>query len=129
MRTSSLLIVAGLAVLGVFAGSAFAQPVISIEGSCPTRLTFRWEGAPANCPAVLFVALETGRYTIPANRCDGTVLGLGRGTRDVAVFRTRPEGRGQVTASVSQILCGQFAQMMVADGRPCATSNVVQIPQ
>jgi len=77
MRTSSLLIVAGLAVLSAFTGSAFAQPVISIEGSCPTRLTFRWEGAPARSPDVLFVALETGRYTLPAWLCDGTVLGLG----------------------------------------------------
>jgi len=130
MHSSSILVIIVLAVLSVFAGSATAQPVISIEGSCPTRLTFRWEGASANFPAALVVARETGECTLPVDRCSGTVMGLGcLGIRAVAIFRTGLDGRGEVTGRASQSLCGQFLQMLVVDGRPCATSNVVQIPQ
>jgi len=130
MRSSSMLVIIGFAVLSVFSGSAVAQPVISIEGSCPTRLTFRWEGASADLPAALIVARETGQFTIPMKRCSSTELGLGsRGIRLLATFRTGAEGRGEVTGRASQALCGQFAQMLVIAGRPCPTSNVVQIPQ
>jgi hypothetical protein len=125
-----MMLITSLVVPGVTAGSVFAQPVISIEGSCPTRLTFRWEGASADLPAALIVARETGQFTIPMKRCSSTELGLGsRGIRLLATFRTGAEGRGEVTGRANQALCGLFAQMLVIDGRPCPTSNVVQIPE
>ena len=131
MRLSTMMLISSLVVPGVVAGSACAQPVISIEGSCPTRLTFRWDGASPDLPAALIVAEQTGQVTIPTWHCTGTVLGLGsRGIRVVVpTFRTGPEGRGEVTGRASQALCGLFAQMLVIAGHPCQTSNVVQIPQ
>ncbi len=120
---------AALACLGAVS-IAHAQPVISIEGSCPTRLTFRWEGASANYPAALIVAREIGECVLPSNRCGGTVMGLGcLRLRVVAFFRTGPEGRGEVSGRASRSLCGQFLQMLVVEGNPCTTSNVVQIPE
>lgn len=130
MRVSSILLISGLGILGVINQSSLAEPMISIEGTCPQRLTFRWEGASPDHQAALIVSRETGLFTIPAIQCSGTELGLGsQGIRLLATLRTGPEGRGEVTGRASQELCGQFAQLLVVDGNPCATSNVVQIPQ
>ena len=120
---------AAVVCLGAARG-ARAQVVISIEGSCPTHLTFRWDGATADEWAALLAAEETGQYVVPAFRCSGTYLGLGwRGLRLVTTFRTGSEGRGEVTRRASRSYCGLFLQMVVADAAPCTTSNVVQIPQ
>lgn len=105
------------------------KPRIDLTGDCPGAVTFRWDRATPNTNAALIVARETGHFTIPATACTGTVLQLERNLRVVTFFRTGSEGRGELTGRASQDLCGQFAQMVVVDGIPCATSNVVQIPQ
>ena len=131
MRSSAVLVIAGLAVLSVFAGSAFAQPVISIDGSCPTRLTFRWEEALPDHTGALIYSHATGNFLLPGPPCDGTRLGLGSsGIRLVRTFRTGPEGSGQMVGRAAAFACGGYLQVIIVEGnRPCTTSNVVQIPQ
>lgn len=113
------------------AGSALAQPVISIEGDCPGRVTFRWEGAAPNQTAALAYSHATGNFVLPGPPCDGTRLGLGSsGIRLVRTFRTGPEGRGQIVGRAAAFACGGYVQIIVLEGnRPCPISNVVQVPE
>lgn len=131
MRSSSILVMLGLALLSASARSALAQPVISIEGDCPGRVTFRWEGASPNQTAALAYSHATGNYVLPGPPCDGTTLRLGSsGIRLVRTFRTGPEGSGQMVGRAAAFACGGYLQVIVIEGnRPCPTSNVVQIPQ
>ena len=129
MRISSIVLISGLAFLGAFAGSAFAQPVISIEGSCPGAVRFRWEGAAPNEWAGLLYSDERGTITL-SQPCGGTVIGLGpRGLRLVSVFRTSANGAGVANGQADSRSCGGFLQLVVQDGYPCTTSNVVQVPE
>ncbi len=70
-----------------------------------------------------------GGYTLQG-ACAGTTLGLGSsGLRLVKVFATGADGEGRLTGVAPPFACGGYLQMVVADGNPCTTSNVVQIPQ
>jgi len=131
MRLSTMMLITSLVVPGVIAGSAFAQPVISIEGSCPTRLTFRWEEALPDHTGALIYSHATGNFLLPGPPCDGTRLGLGSsGIRLVRTFRTGPEGSGQMVGRAAAFACGGYLQVIIVEGnRPCTTSNVVQIPE
>ncbi len=120
--------VAALACLGA-ASIAPAQVVITLDGSCPGVVRFRWEGASPNQWAGLIYSDERGNFTLN-QPCGGTVTGLGvRGLRLVAVFRTGGDGEGAVSGRATTPSCGGFLQMVVQDGNPCTTSNVLQIPQ
>ncbi len=126
--------------IGCLSGSAHAtgvgaflaspdNPTISLEGQCPGQLTMRWDGATPDRPAGLCFAFNTGNYTLPGT-CQGTVLGLGSHQLQlVTSFRTGPEGSGSLAGPVPRRACGGYLQMIVVQGFPCPTSNVVQIPQ
>lgn len=119
---------AAFACLGAARG-AHAQPVISLEGQCPGAMRFRWEGASPNAWAGLIYSDERGNFTLN-QPCGGTVAGLGvRGLRLVWLFHTGAGGEGAAIGRAAAPSCGGFLQMVVQDGNPCTTSNVVQIPQ
>lgn len=127
----------GAALLGTAASAQCAVSVgpdnvnITIQGECPGQLVVRWEGATPDRPAAIAFSRREGHFTLPAGPCHGTVLGLssGHGFRDVRDFRTGSKGRGRLTGQAHLAACGGYLQMIVADGLPCTTSNVVQIPQ
>ncbi len=104
---------------------------ISIQGECPSRLVLAWSGVSPNEWAALAFSQAEGQVTLPMGPCAGTVLGLSpsHGFGVLRTFRTGSEGRGEMTGSVRTHHCGGYFQMIVGDGSPCATSNVVQIPQ
>ncbi len=119
---------AALACFGAARG-AQAQVVISIDGDCPGRIALRWEGATPQRGAGLWFSRNLGGYTLQG-ACAGTTLGLGSsGLRLVKVFATGADGEGRLTGVAPPFACGGYLQMVVADGNPCTTSNVVQIPQ
>lgn len=117
-----------VACLGAARG-ARAQVVISIEGGCPGQVRVSWEGATPDRWMALLYADMTGGYVLP-HWCDGTRTGLStRGLRLVAVLRSGAQGRGARAGQARTEFCGGSLQMIVKDGYPCTTSNVVQIPQ
>lgn len=119
---------AAVACLSAARGSG-AQLVISIDGECPGQVRLGWEGATPDRRMALLYADTTGGYVLP-HWCDGTQTGLStRNLRLVAVLRSGAQGRGTRAGQAASQLCGGYLQMIVKDGYPCTTSNVVQIPQ
>lgn len=103
---------------------------ISLNGSCPGRMTMQWTGARPERPCALACADNEGQTLISWGPCWGVRLGLGtHNLRAVAFFRTGPGGSGRLTGIASSQMCGGYLQMIVWDGTPCSTSNVVQIPE
>lgn len=122
-------VVAAVACLGAARG-ACAQVVISIQGDCPGRVTLQWSGARPERPCALAFAENEGQFLISWGPCWGVRLGLGtHNLRALAFFRTGAGGSGRAAGNASSQMCGGYLQMIVWDGTPCATSNVVQIPQ
>ncbi len=104
--------------------------VIGVHGQCPGRIVVNWEGAAPNEWAGLWFSQSRGEVTLPQGPCGHTVLGLGTsGLRLVRIFRSGPDGAGELGGRAPTAACGGFVQMIVQDGIPCTTSNVVQIPQ
>lgn len=131
MRSEILAAASAALVCLAGASGAEAQVILSLEGECPGRLTIEWRGSNSDRRAALAFSRAEGQFLLPAGPCQGTLLGLSssHGFRDVRVFRTGPEGRGRLTGQANLAACGGYLQMIVADGRPCSTSNVVQIPE
>lgn len=124
----TFLAAASAALIGLAgARGARAQVVISIDGTCPGRMTFAWQGAAPDELAGLLFALNTGNYVL-SHICQGTVLGLGSHQLQlVRSFRTGPDGRGEMSGPAPRRAFGGYVQMIAVDGI-CTTSNVVQIP-
>lgn len=102
---------------------------LSATGDCPGRVTVAWAGAGPGRPQGIAVANTVGRFIVPGGPCGGTQLGLSnQGIQLVYTGNTGPNGSGQVSSNVGAAGCGKYIQMVVADGSPCATSNVVQLP-
>ncbi len=127
-----LLTVASVTFACLFAAARSPGPdslSIALAGSCPGRVTMHWEGAMPDSLAGLLFSRSRGNYTMN-EPCPGTVLGLGTsGLRLVRYFRTGLNGAGELSGTASPLACGGYLQMVVADGLPCTTSNVAQIPQ
>ena len=105
---------------------AKADLTISLEGECPGEMTVSWDGAVPDRWAVLLTSRIRGPWIVPGTTCGGTVLGIVAPTLRV-VFRTDEDGSGSMQGFVPNGLCGQYLQMVVLEGHPCQTSNVVQI--
>lgn len=102
---------------------------LSLTGDCPGRVTVSWNGATPSRPMGIALANSTGNFTIPGGACGGTTLGLSNSGLQLAYTgNTGAGGSGQVSSNVGTAACGKFIQMVVADGNPCTTSNVVQLP-
>lgn len=127
MRTSPVALAAALAISVAFSAPASAQPLISIEGECPQRLTFGWDRCDPNVQVGLCWGRDNGRFVWPGFPCTGVEFGISGSPMLLKVFRTGPEGRGQFSAQAAPKLCGGYLQVIVIN--TCALSNVVQIPQ
>jgi len=104
-------------------------PTARISGDCPGRVTFSWANATPNSAMGIALAASTGNYVVPGGPCVGTELGLSSaGLQVVFTGSTGAGGSGEVSANAGTAACRKFLQMIVRDGSPCATSNVVQIP-
>ncbi len=104
-------------------------PALRISGSCPGRVTVSWANATPSRPMGILFSSNTGSFVIPGGVCAGTQTGLSSsGLQVVFTGNTGPNGSGQVSANAGTPACRRYLQMVVADGSPCSTSNVVQIP-
>lgn len=109
------------------ASRSHADLVISIEGECPGILSLHWNGAVPNRNAGIAYSRVPGRWTMPGGGpCGGTTLGI-KNPILVTIVQTGDDGRGHIDGYVPPGLCSIYLQMVVADGYPCQTSNVVQI--
>ncbi len=104
---------------------AMAQPVLSLEGSCPGPMRAELRGAPPNQSAFLLFSPSTGHFRIPFGPCYGRILGLGhRGIREVASVIIDPTGIAIFEGAVGPAACGGYLQVLT---NFCETSNVIQI--
>lgn len=102
---------------------------IRLSGQCPGQVTLTWSNATPGRPMGILFAASTGNFTIPGGVCAGTQTGLSSaGLQLVFTGNTGSNGSGQLSATAGTSACRRFVQMVVADGSPCATSNVAQIP-
>ncbi len=109
--------------------SGAAGTTLRISGRCPGQVTAAWSNATPSRPMGIVLAAGTGNFVIPGGVCGGTQLGLNNvGIQLVFTGNTGPNGSGQVSANAGTAACRKYLQMVVADGSPCSTSNVVQIP-
>lgn len=106
-----------------------SDPTIRLVGDCPGVVGVFWADCPPNQPMAIAFAYNTGSFVIPGGPCAGTELGLGGGgLRVVYTGNTGPDGSGETRGEVPACACGRFLQMIIADGNPCSTTNVAQIP-
>ncbi len=104
-------------------------PSLRISGTCPGRVTVSWANATPSRPMGILFSSNTGSFVIPGGVCAGTQTGLSSsGLQLVYTGNTGPNGSGNVSANAGTPACRKYLQMVVADGSPCSTSNVVQIP-
>lgn len=102
---------------------------LSISGTCPGRITVSWNGTTRSRPMGIVFANATGNFVIPGGVCGGTQLGLSnQGIQLVYTGNTGPNGSGQVSGNAGTAACRKYLQMVIADGSPCSTTNVAQIP-
>ncbi len=102
---------------------------LRVSGDCPGRVTVSWSNATPSRPMGIALANSTGNFTVPGGVCGGTLLGLSNsGLQLVYTGNTGANGSGSVSSNAGTAACRKFLQMVVADGSPCDTSNVVQIP-
>lgn len=101
-----------------------------IVGDCPGRVTLRWANAVPARPMGILYARNTGNFRIPnGGPCGETYLGLGASQLQLVEVISSGSGSGQVDSTIGTNVCGGYVQLIVAVGRPCPTSNVVQLPQ
>ncbi len=106
-------------------GGAFRVIVV---GDCPGRIVLQWANASAHRQMGVVYARSTGAVLVPGGACVGTRLGLGLNGLQLVATLSTGGGNGQVASTVGTGACGGYIQLVVADGRPCATSNVVRLP-
>jgi len=124
---STVNLVIGVVLLCIVAAPALAQPVLTLEGSCPGEMRAEVRGARPNDGISLLFSPREGRFRIPVPRfCQGVVLGLAwRGIRYAADSTITDEtGFAYFEGQVNPGGCGGFLQAL---DRACQPSNVVQI--
>lgn len=108
--------------------AAAAQPVLSLEGSCPGPMRAEMRNAPRNVSAFLLFARSTGSFLIRGGACWGTTLGLSsQGLRQVGEAITDGTGFASFEGNVGRAACGGYLQILMGAGGGCQTSNVVRI--
>lgn len=110
------------------ASDASAQPVLTLEGSCPGPMRAEVRNAPRNVSAFLLFARSTGSFLIRGGACWGTTLGLSsQGLRQVGEAITDGTGFAAFEGNVGRAACGGYLQILMGAGGGCQTSNVVRI--
>lgn len=100
-----------------------------IVGDCPGRVALRWANAVPARPMGILYARNTGNFRIPSGGpCGETYLGLGASQLRLVEVISSGSGSGQVGSTIGTNVCGGYVQLIVADGRPCPTSNVAPLP-
>ena len=104
---------------------ALAQPVLTLEGSCPGPMRAEVRGGVPNFTAHLLFARSTGSFYIRYGPCWGTTLGLSsQGLRVVASAIVDSQGQASFEGVASPGACGGYLQVFTS---ACQTSNVVRI--
>ncbi len=103
-------------------------PSLRLGGQCPGTITVSWANATPNKQMGILFANSTGSYTLPGGPCGGTTLGLSSSGLQLVNTIGTGSGSGQVNGRAGTAACRKYLQLIVRDGSPCATSNVVQIP-
>lgn len=111
-----------------YEGPCQTDPTIETVGDCPGVVGVFWSNCPPNQDMAIVFAYDLGSFTVPGGVCGGTELGVTRGVRVVFTGNTGPNGSGETRGEVPECGCGRYLQMVIADGTPCTTTNVAQIP-
>lgn len=101
---------------------------LTLVGICPGRVVLQWANAVPHRQMGVLYARSTGAVHIPGGACAGTQLGLGSSHLRLVTILPTGNGNGQVASTIGTGACGGYIQLAVADGQPCATSNVAQLP-
>lgn len=101
---------------------------LRLSGSCPGSIGVHWANATPNRPLGIAFALNTGSFVVPGGACAGTQLGLGSNQLQLVTTVNTGSGSGSVNGNAGTGACGGYIQLVVVDGSPCSTSNVVQLP-
>ncbi len=102
--------------------------VLAIVGDCPGRVRLQWFNAAPGRPMGIVFARSTGSFRIVGGPCAGTRLGLGANQLQLVTVIGTGGGSGQISATIGTNTCRGHVQLVVSDGSPCSTSNVVQLP-
>lgn len=108
--------------------SGAAGSTLRISGQCPGQVTVSWSNATPSRPMGIVLGNGTGSFNIPGGPCAGTQLGIAGGLQLVYTGNTGASGSGQVSSNAGTAACRKYLQMVIVDGSPCDTTNVVQIP-
>lgn len=126
-RRSVRLILWGLSAAVLLAAPTMAQPVLTLEGSCPGPMRAQAEGMFPRAVVYLYFSPERGLYEFPPfHMCYGVDVGLNvHRLHFVGSTRADDFGTAGWEGDVGPRACGGFMQAM--DNR-CQISNVVQVP-
>lgn len=102
-----------------------SEYTVELSGVCPGYVILSWSGATPNRRQGVVYGREEGKFIIPVNPCQGTVLGVTRQVELFVILETR-DGKGTVIAYGGEA-CGGYIQLV--EGGTCRTSNVVPMPR
>lgn len=129
-RRSVRLALWGLGAAVLWAAPAMAQPVLTLEGSCPGPMRAEIRGARPERAIILLFSPRANPFRLPKfHFCSGVELGLGyRGLRGIASTVSDETGFAFFEGIAGPLACGGYLQTLNYPDGGCETSNVVQIP-
>ncbi len=130
MSPNSRIYALGVIAISTCVAPATAQPVLTIEGSCPGFLRAEVTDARPGRSLSLLFAPEAGSTRLPLfHWCGGVTLGLDwHGLRIVSGVIVDENGHGVIEGEVGARACGGYLQTLNWPDGGCEISNVVQIP-
>lgn len=128
-RAFQLVLIAA-ASLAIWSAPATAQPVLTLEGSCPGFVRAEVRGVRPDRSVLLLFAPMSGSYVLPFGHwCAGTRLGLNwHGLQIATAARADENGFAFFEGTAGPRACGGYLQTLNYPDASCQTSNVVQIP-
>jgi len=122
----SRLALMGLGVMSMFAAPVMAQPVLTLEGTCPGTMRAQAEGMRPRATAFLYFSPARGSYTFPPfHMCSGVEVGLDvRRLRLVGTARIDDSGSAFWEGAAHPRACGGFLQVI---DNVCRITNVIEI--
>ncbi|MCL4198078.1 MAG: hypothetical protein KJZ69_11365 [Phycisphaerales bacterium] len=112
--------------LALWSAPALAQPVLTLEGSCPGRMLAQVSGSSPRGVVRLYFSPHRGSYAFPPfHPCYGVEIGLDpRRIQHVGTTRADQAGIARFNGDAGPAACGGFLQAM---SDFCEVTNVVQI--